>query len=270
MSKELVISAGSHERRVAILEEGQLVEIYIEREKEFALSAASTREESRAFCRACNPHSWISAWMATRFCMSATFSKTSRTTITVSLRKMRPPPALAAQGGPAIEVLPGETLAAAGVHEEVHLTKRRKTAEARGAGRPRRVSRPRAGSLRRTGQRDQCAARRRTRRGLGNFRDRGAPAGFQCFRSAEFCSLLQSHTELSAAHRKRSRPGSGPWRGSRRPCDRGGDRGRGGEVAGDAGAAEAAIAADVTPSGRAQFASLEIRFAAGRTRFAWL
>src|SRR3974377_1488370 len=37
MSKELVISATSHERRGAILEEGQLVEIYIEREKEFAL-----------------------------------------------------------------------------------------------------------------------------------------------------------------------------------------------------------------------------------------
>src|SRR6266852_8010640 len=37
MSKELVISAASHERRVAILEEGKLVEIYIEREKEFAL-----------------------------------------------------------------------------------------------------------------------------------------------------------------------------------------------------------------------------------------
>src|SRR5260370_864903 len=37
MSKELVISATSHERRVAIMEEGQLVEIYIEREKEFAL-----------------------------------------------------------------------------------------------------------------------------------------------------------------------------------------------------------------------------------------
>src|SRR6266403_1766570 len=37
MTKELVISATSHERRVAILEEGQLVEIYIEREKEFAL-----------------------------------------------------------------------------------------------------------------------------------------------------------------------------------------------------------------------------------------
>src|SRR6202171_6862398 len=37
MSKELVISAASHERRGAILEEGQLVEIYIEQEKEFAL-----------------------------------------------------------------------------------------------------------------------------------------------------------------------------------------------------------------------------------------
>src|SRR5262249_29105112 len=40
MSKELVISAASHERRVAILEEGQLVEIYIEREKEFALAGS--------------------------------------------------------------------------------------------------------------------------------------------------------------------------------------------------------------------------------------
>ena len=37
MSKELVISAAQHETRVAILEDGQLCEIYIEREKEFAL-----------------------------------------------------------------------------------------------------------------------------------------------------------------------------------------------------------------------------------------
>ena len=37
MSKELVISATPHETRVAIVEEGQLCEIYIEREKEFAL-----------------------------------------------------------------------------------------------------------------------------------------------------------------------------------------------------------------------------------------
>src|SRR5580704_14715986 len=37
MPKELVISAAPHETRVAILEDGQLCEIYIEREKEFAL-----------------------------------------------------------------------------------------------------------------------------------------------------------------------------------------------------------------------------------------
>ncbi len=37
MSKELVISATPHETRVALLEDGQLCEIYIEREKEFAL-----------------------------------------------------------------------------------------------------------------------------------------------------------------------------------------------------------------------------------------
>jgi Rne/Rng family ribonuclease len=37
MSKELVISASPHETRVAIMEDGQLCEIYIEREKEFAL-----------------------------------------------------------------------------------------------------------------------------------------------------------------------------------------------------------------------------------------
>jgi len=37
MSKEIVISATPHETRVALLEDGQLCEIYIEREKEFAL-----------------------------------------------------------------------------------------------------------------------------------------------------------------------------------------------------------------------------------------
>ena len=37
MSKEMVISTTPHETRVAILEEGQLCEIYVEREREFAL-----------------------------------------------------------------------------------------------------------------------------------------------------------------------------------------------------------------------------------------
>ena len=37
MAKEMVISANPHETRVAVLEDGQLCEIYVEREKEFAL-----------------------------------------------------------------------------------------------------------------------------------------------------------------------------------------------------------------------------------------
>ena len=37
MSKEMVISANTHETRVAIMEEGQLCEYYVERQKEFAL-----------------------------------------------------------------------------------------------------------------------------------------------------------------------------------------------------------------------------------------
>jgi Rne/Rng family ribonuclease len=37
MSREMVISANPHETRVAIMEEGQLCEYYVEREKEFAL-----------------------------------------------------------------------------------------------------------------------------------------------------------------------------------------------------------------------------------------
>ena len=37
MAKEMVISANPHETRVAIMEDGQLCEIYVEREKEFAL-----------------------------------------------------------------------------------------------------------------------------------------------------------------------------------------------------------------------------------------
>src|ERR1700684_950633 len=37
MAKEMVISSTPHETRVAILEDGQLCEIYVEREKEFAL-----------------------------------------------------------------------------------------------------------------------------------------------------------------------------------------------------------------------------------------
>src|SRR4051812_23572678 len=40
MSKELIVSAGKHEIRVAILEDDQLVEIYHEREKEYSLAGS--------------------------------------------------------------------------------------------------------------------------------------------------------------------------------------------------------------------------------------
>src|SRR3989344_1119894 len=37
MSKEMVISTSPHETKVALVEEGQVVEVYVEREKEFGL-----------------------------------------------------------------------------------------------------------------------------------------------------------------------------------------------------------------------------------------
>src|SRR6195256_4226458 len=40
MSKELIVSAGRHETRVAILEDDQLVEIFHEREKEYSLAGS--------------------------------------------------------------------------------------------------------------------------------------------------------------------------------------------------------------------------------------
>src|SRR6202008_5101406 len=40
MSKELVVSTGRHETRVAILEDDQLVEVFHEREKEYSLAGS--------------------------------------------------------------------------------------------------------------------------------------------------------------------------------------------------------------------------------------
>src|SRR5579872_6176539 len=40
MSKELVVSAGRHETRVAILEDDQVVELFHEREKEYSLAGS--------------------------------------------------------------------------------------------------------------------------------------------------------------------------------------------------------------------------------------
>src|SRR3954468_4944595 len=40
MSKELIVSTGKHETRVAILEDDQLVELFHEREKEYSLAGS--------------------------------------------------------------------------------------------------------------------------------------------------------------------------------------------------------------------------------------
>ncbi len=40
MSKELIVSSGRHETRVAILEEDQLVEVFHERSKEYSLAGS--------------------------------------------------------------------------------------------------------------------------------------------------------------------------------------------------------------------------------------
>src|ERR1700680_486596 len=40
MSKELIVSAGRHETRVAILEDDQVVELFHEREKEYSLAGS--------------------------------------------------------------------------------------------------------------------------------------------------------------------------------------------------------------------------------------
>ena len=83
MSKELVISADLGRSRVAILAEGQLVEIYIEREKEFALSAASPKGKvTRVLPGMQSRIESTSAWMETPSSTSATFSKIWKITIT--------------------------------------------------------------------------------------------------------------------------------------------------------------------------------------------
>ena len=121
MSKELVISAGSHERRVAILEEGQLVEIYIEREKEFALVGSIYKGKVTRVLPGMQSAFVDIGLDGDAFLYVSDVFENLEDYDHGQPHGDAPVPALAAQGEPAIEVLPGETLAAAGVHEEVHL-----------------------------------------------------------------------------------------------------------------------------------------------------
>ncbi len=128
MSKELVISASSHERRVAILEEGQLVEIYIEREKEFALVGSIYKGKvTRVLPGMQSAFVDIGLDGDAFLYVSDVFENLED----YDHGHGEPIPAVPMKAGPSLEVLPGETLAAAGgVHEEILPLDEQPTAEA--------------------------------------------------------------------------------------------------------------------------------------------
>src|SRR6516165_7988552 len=123
MSKELVISATSHERRVAILEEGQLVEIYIEREKEFALVGSIYKGKvTRVLPGMQSAFVDIGLDGDAFLYVSDVFENLEDYEHGHAHGEPSAPAPVGQSGAPSIELLPGETLAAAGVHEEViHL-----------------------------------------------------------------------------------------------------------------------------------------------------
>src|SRR5271165_2275168 len=126
MSKELVISATSHERRVAILEEGQLVEIYIEREKEFALVGSIYKGKvTRVLPGMQSAFVDIGLDGDAFLYVSDVFENLEDYDHGHDLAHApgdTPLPAIAGGHAPStIELLPGESLATSGVHDDVHL-----------------------------------------------------------------------------------------------------------------------------------------------------
>jgi Rne/Rng family ribonuclease len=122
MSKELVISASSHERRVAILEEGQLVEIYIEREKEFALVGSIYKGKvTRVLPGMQSAFVDIGLDGDAFLYVSDVFENLEDYDHGHGEAPVGAGP-VNRGGAPSIEVLPGETLRAASGHEEIlHL-----------------------------------------------------------------------------------------------------------------------------------------------------
>ena len=92
MNKEMIISSSDHDTRVAILEDDQVVEIFIEREISAASSATSTRAGSPRSCPACSPPSLTSASSATRSSTSRKSSTPSRSSNASSRATMRTRP----------------------------------------------------------------------------------------------------------------------------------------------------------------------------------
>ncbi|MFI5057529.1 MAG: Rne/Rng family ribonuclease [Candidatus Acidiferrales bacterium] len=128
MSKELVISAASHERRVAILEEGQLVEIYIEREKEFALVGSIYKGKvTRVLPGMQSAFVDIGLDGDAFLYVSDVFENLEDYDHGHPIEQTQGAPLLAhPEAGAAVEILPGESLARASEHhgevphEEIH------------------------------------------------------------------------------------------------------------------------------------------------------
>jgi len=122
MSKELVISASSHERRVAILEEGQLVEIYIEREKEFALVGSIYKGKvTRVLPGMQSAFVDIGLDGDAFLYVSDVFENLEDYEPHEQHLQHAPAPAIPVGNGSTVELLPGESLArASGRREERH------------------------------------------------------------------------------------------------------------------------------------------------------
>jgi ribonuclease G len=125
MSKELVISASSHERRVAILEEGQLVEIYIEREKEFALVGSIYKGKvTRVLPGMQSAFVDIGLDGDAFLYVSDVFENLEDYEPHEHRVQHAPAPAMPAGNGSTVELLPGESLARAGERHEGHVEAR--------------------------------------------------------------------------------------------------------------------------------------------------
>ncbi len=225
MSKELVISATSHERRVAILEEGQLVEIYIEREKEFALVGSIYKGKvTRVLPGMQSAFVDIGLDGDAFLYVSDVFENLEdydHGHDHVHTSGDAPLPPLAGGSAPSsIELLPGESLATSGAHEDAHHD------ELHADRAPHDEHAPGEYGAAEFREREEAAA---------------APSGEQ-HQDAELPDLDERQPESNASAPQNFAPSYNPTRsypprgGSDRGPDRGGDRSdRGGDRGGDRG-----------------------------------
>ena len=68
MSAELIINSNPFETRVALVENGQVAELYVERSRTGELPETFTRDGSSGSCRVCRQPSWTSISIKPRFC----------------------------------------------------------------------------------------------------------------------------------------------------------------------------------------------------------